>query len=82
MFRNETAVPGAMFGDFPGPAEVRARTRGQSEIAGARRVEQLQQLARCVGHVRLPRAGQQFAVIELRIPAQTEWVVILRLIAD
>src|SRR6266550_3392301 len=27
VFRNETAVPGAMFGDFPGPAEVRARAR-------------------------------------------------------
>src|SRR5947208_12321307 len=60
VFRNKTPVPGAIFGDFPGPEEVRARTRGQSEIAGARRVEQLQQLARCVGHVRLPHAGRHF----------------------
>lgn len=82
MFRNETTVAGSVLGGFPGSAEVIASGSRQDKIPRAGRLKELQQLARRVGQAGFPRSGQHFTIFELYVPAQSEGVAILWLVAD
>jgi hypothetical protein len=82
MFRNETTVPSAMFRNLPRSAEIRPRGGGEDQIPGSRRLEELQQLTRCVRHVCLATARQELPVFQLYISTQAERIAIERLVAN
>jgi len=79
MFRNETAVAGPVFRDFPRSSEIGAGCRRQDEIARPDGLKELQQLARCVRQVGLAGAGEQVSVVELQIPAEPQRIATLKI---